>query len=393
MEFPEHETTASDIMEMFARKTGLSASGNRPKRYLWTDAFAVSNFLQLYHQTGEQKYLQLALDLVDQVHQTLGKHREDDPRSGWISGLEESDGELHPTIGGLRIGKELGERSSSHPYDERSEWDHDGQYYHYLTKWIHALHQVSSVTEDTIFSQWACELAKTIHKAFVHQERPEEPKRLYWKMSIDLTYPLVSSMGRHDPLDGLVTYHEVRRQYVGASKCDLDDEIADLSKICSGSIWTTGDPLGIGGLLFDACRILQMIADETYAEDQTLLLKVLQSSIAGLQHFVAQSTLEHQPEKRLAFRELGLAIGLHGVPMMLALLENTPGLGSRNILRDILNNLMPAVSVAKSIENFWLSATNRRYESWRAHEDINMVMLATSLAPEGFLNLKAMKLK
>lgn len=249
------------------------------------------------------------------------------------------------------------------------------------------------MTEDTIFSQWACELAKTIHKAFVHQERPEEPKRLYWKMSIDLTYPLVSSMGRHDPLDGLVTYHEVRRQYVGALKCDLDDEIADLSKICSGSIWTTGDPLGIGGLLFDACRILQMIADETYAEDQTLLLKVLQSSIAGLQHFVAQSTLEHQPEKRLPFRELGLAIGLHGVPMMLALLENTPGLGSRNILRDILNNLMPAVSVAKSIEGFWLSATNRRYESWRAHEDINMVMLATSLAPEGFLNLKAMKLK
>lgn len=393
MEFPEHETTASDIMEMFARKTGPSASGNRPKRYLWTDAFAVSNFLQLYHQTGEQKYLQLALDLVDQVHQTLGKHREDDQRSGWISGLGESDGHLHPTIGGLRIGKELGERSSSHPYDERSEWDHDGQYYHYLTKWIHALHQVSSVTEDTIFSQWACELAKTIHKAFVHQERPEEPKRLYWKMSIDLTYPLVSSMGRHDPLDGLVTYHEVRRLYVGASKCDLDDEIADLSKICSGSIWTTGDPLGIGGLLFDACRILQMIADETYAEDQTLLLKVLQSSIAGLQHFVAQSTLEHQPEKRLPFRELGLAIGLHGVPMMLALLENTPGLGSRNILRDILNNLMPAVSVAKSIEGFWLSATNRRYESWRAHEDINMVMLATSLAPEGFLNLKAMKLK
>ena len=79
--------------------------------------------------------------------------------------------------------------------------------------------------------------------------------------------------------------------------------------------------------------------------------------------------------------------------MMLALLEDTPKLENRDILRGLLNKLMPAVSVAESIEDFWLSATNRQYESWRAHEDINMVMLATSLLPEGFLNLKAVELK
>ena len=30
-------------------------------------------------------------------------------------------------------------------------------------------------------------------------------KRMYWKLSIDLSRPLVASMGQHDPLDGLVT--------------------------------------------------------------------------------------------------------------------------------------------------------------------------------------------
>ncbi len=33
---------------------------------------------------------------------------------------------------------------------------------------------------------------------------------MYWKMSIDLTRPLVSSMGQHDPLDGFITYNEIK---------------------------------------------------------------------------------------------------------------------------------------------------------------------------------------
>jgi hypothetical protein len=39
------------------------------------------------------------------------------------------------------------------------------------------------------------------------------------------------------------------------------------------------------------------------------------------------------------------------------------------------------------IENFWLERTNREAKSWMDHRDINMVMLATSLAPDGFLTL------
>ena len=82
MQDATYEATARNIMDQFARKTGLSTSAQSPERYLWTDAFAVCNFLELYRRTGQEKYRRQALDLVEQVHQVLGKHREDDPRSG-----------------------------------------------------------------------------------------------------------------------------------------------------------------------------------------------------------------------------------------------------------------------------------------------------------------------
>ncbi len=65
--------------------------------------------------TGETRYDELALRSIDQVHHVLGRHRSDDARTGWISGLDEREGERHPTRGGLRIGKQLPERPRAHP--------------------------------------------------------------------------------------------------------------------------------------------------------------------------------------------------------------------------------------------------------------------------------------
>ena len=65
-------------MTRFADRTGLTAE--RPaQRYLWTDAFAVCNFLGLGRATGESRHTELALRLVDRVHHVLGRHRADDP--------------------------------------------------------------------------------------------------------------------------------------------------------------------------------------------------------------------------------------------------------------------------------------------------------------------------
>ncbi len=86
------------IMTDFARLTGLSPATDMPRRYLWTDAFAVCNFLGLYQETGDKEFKDLALKLVDQVHSVLGRHRHDDQRTGWISGLDEEAGRLHKRI-------------------------------------------------------------------------------------------------------------------------------------------------------------------------------------------------------------------------------------------------------------------------------------------------------
>ena len=69
--------TVRKIMSDFANSTGLSDTSIEPRRYLWTDAFAVCNYLELYRHTSDAEFLKLALTLVDQVHITLGKHHRD----------------------------------------------------------------------------------------------------------------------------------------------------------------------------------------------------------------------------------------------------------------------------------------------------------------------------
>jgi hypothetical protein len=387
----ESQSTVREIMIEFARETGVSPALKSPRRYLWTDAFGVCNFIGLYHQTGERTYLDLALQVVDQVHDTLGRHREDDSRTGWISGLDKEQSRKHPTQGGLRIGKELNERGPRDPFNEGLEWDRDGQYYHYLTKWMHALNCVSRGTGDLKYNTWAMELAKTAHARFVYPSPSGGPKRMYWKMSIDLSRPLVLSMGQHDPLDGFVTYNELQATSTkGPEKSreiDLRAEIFDMADICKGKSWVTDDPLGIGGLLFDACRLAQLIASEDL--DQTGLLEnLLESSLTGLNSFVRENPLKLPAEYRLAFRELGLSIGLRAAGKIMELAEQKTGpLRRKDSLHSLLKILNRYAGLRETIETFWLEGKNREAESWKEHRDINGVMLATSLAPDGFLSL------
>jgi len=378
-----------DIMIEFADQTGVSTSKKPPRRYLWTDAFAVCNFLTLYRQTGEEEYKNLALCLIDQVHNILGRHRADGPRTGWISGLSEAEGQSHPTAGGLRIGKKMNERGPNELFDERLEWERDGQYYHYLTKWMHALERVGGITGDPKYCRWSVELAEAAHAGFTYVSPAGGAKRMYWKMSIDLTHPLVPSMGLHDPLDGFVTYNELRMCTEGHSDTsifpDLSAEIAETAKMCEGQNWETDDPLGIGGLLFDACRLSQMTV-KGYFRAPGFLEVLLGSSQYGLNAFVRQNPLSASADYRLAFRELGLSIGLKAVAKMRDLFDGNPGLFEDRLFQQI-ESLMQYVPLSGTIETFWHNPANQQTKSWLAHRDINMVMLATSLAPEEFLSL------
>ena len=157
---------AARLLDDFANRTGVgprSRSGPRARarRYLWTDAYAVCAWVELARTTGDARYTTLALDLVDAVHTTLGRHcsdhdddrnrrdesnpsdasvGDDDPAARplhdgnshacrWLDGASTD----HPTRGGLRIGKKLPERKPGEPVDDEREWDRDGQYFHYLT--------------------------------------------------------------------------------------------------------------------------------------------------------------------------------------------------------------------------------------------------------------------
>ncbi len=383
----DRKSNAREIMIDFARLTGLLPAGP-PQRYLWTDAFAVCNFLGLYEETGDGKFKDLALQLVGQVHSTLGRYRKDDNRVGWISGLAGEEANLHPTAGGLRIGKQLRERRSTEPLDERLEWDRDGQYFHYLTKWMHALNRVARVTGEFAYNRWAMELARISHARFVYALSSGREKRMYWKMSTDLSYPLVRSMGLHDPLDGLITYTQLAATSGGdpEGSAQLETEIADMAGMCKGRSWATDDPLGIGGLLSDAFRVAQLTTSG-YFPQSGLLVALLESSLVGLEA-LDEDLIKLPPDDRLAFRELGLSIGLHALQRLSDLIgKNHAPFREEHDLDERIRALRRYERLAETIETFWLLPENRQGESWMTHRHINMAMLATSISPAGFLTL------
>jgi len=387
-----HDVTTDkvrNIMIEFADRTGLTSARHPPRRYLWTDAHAVCNFLSLYRRTNDAEYKRLAQCLIEQVHTVLGKHREDDSRSGWISGLSDREGKIHPTAGGLRIGKKLNERRPGDIFDDRLEWDRDGQYFHYLTKWMHALCRASAATGDRMYCGWAVELAKVAQARFATSTPKGEHKQLRWKMSIDLSYPLVASAGLHDPLDAFVTYSELvqctNRLSGDGSLANLDAEIAETSAMLGRQDWHTDDPLGVGGLLFDAGRAFQLSAEKRLRKPY-IAEELLQTARESLDALLAQSAFRQAAQFRLAFRELGLSIGLRAVAGMRQITTSNPDLFGTTV-NDVLEHLRRLVPLGAAIEEFWSAADNQKAGTWLDHLDINTVMLATSLLPDEFLKI------
>jgi hypothetical protein len=364
---------AAQLMSGFAKRTGLHPASQTERRYLWTDAFAVCNFIELFARTGEELYRRCAKDLIDQVHHVLGCYRADDHRHGWISGLDEEAAKSHPTIGGLRIGKALQERRAGEPIDERSEWDRDGQYFHYLTKWMHALCRAALFSGHSAHAEEALELGQAAFRGFACKSASGKVVGIYWKMSIDLSRPLTFGMGLHDALDGFLTFREVQyvlsKMQTKTSAGDLTAAITSISNLCRSRDWSTNDPLGIGGLLFDACRLSQLPLQHG---DDDLLAEITNAYESGVRAFVRSQLLMRPLSQRLAFRELGLAIGLKAMPTVLVTKRS---------------NLRSYHSLAEEIIGAWLPCAQTPDEDWRAHEDINGVMLATALIPDTFLSV------
>ena len=211
-------------------------------------------------------------------------------------------------------------------------------------------------------------------------------------MSIDLSRPLVDSMGQHDPLDGLITHQQLEATAKlfpeTPSEPGLKAEIEDMAAMCAGGNWFTEDSLGIGGLLTDAYMLVQLI-DTHHLHETARLESVLRDIETGLQAFIMHNPLNLPAEHRLAFRELGLAIGLHTIDRMQKTIAQHPGNFSNvDQLSSTLENLSRFYPVYEVIKDFWLDTGHRSVSTWQEHADINNVMLATCLAPGGYLELQ-----
>lgn len=363
---------ASRLMDQFHERSSRPSG----RAYLWTDAFAVLNDLSLEAVTGDVDHRERASRRIALVHRELGRFRADDRqhRSGWISGLSEDAGALYPTIGGLRIGKPLPEREPAQPFDAALEWDRDGQYFHYLTRWAHALAAMARRTKNATTLVWAAELMQTAHKAFSYG--PPQHRRMTWKMSTDLSRPLVPSMGQHDPFDGLVTclVIEATATLLGvACEPKLDAAKADFAQMFDRDDLGTTDALGLGGLLIDAAWLARTTPDDELVADAMLAAET------GIELFLGLPDLRLSCEERLGFRELGLAIGLEAVA---SLAEDEAAMRKlARSTRHLVTSLERFQPLRREIEDFWRDPDHRKATSWTAHRDINDVMLATSLLP------------
>ncbi|GAB2774822.1 hypothetical protein [Salinimicrobium soli] len=372
----DYITTAEKLLNDFAERTEIESSGSQNlHRYLWTDAFAVKAFFGMYHLTSQKRYFELALRLIDLVHENLGKYRPQDEREGWISGLNHEQGLLHPTVAGLRIGKKFPERQKHESYNSSLEWERDGQYFHYLSRWVMALLQADKETGDEKYAYWALELMLAAEK-FIYETGTGYA--MYWKMNTELTRPLVASMGAHDPLEGLLCTKSIQARLPGKAS-DLDALAKKFKSMCSGRTWSNPDALGIGGLLLNSLKAKDLASHGFTLPDGSKPSDLVKEVIESLTSFSRTFSNDESAEYRLAFRECGLSLGLQTV---LNSDEISEGFNSE------IEELEKYRPMALEIEEFWLQEEHQQSSTWKEHENINMISLACSLiahqAPEVF---------
>jgi len=368
---------AKTLIDDFLGRTGIRPENpaRRSDRYLWTDAYAVQACFGLAHTREDPRYRDDALTLIDAVHSTLGRHRPDDERQGWISGLSEAKGARHPTAGGLRIGKARPERRPDEPFDNSAEWDRDGQYFHYLTRWIRALLTAYRETGESHLREWARELFRACDAFLV--ERNGRP-HMFWKISIDRSRPQVGSMGMHDPLDGLICMHALGLSLKpdAPSSADAFDQLVEL---CRDASWATTDSLGVGGLLADLRYLLRCVDSNVPIPKPLDLERMLVEVMLSLDMHNRQWDALEPAANRLAFREAGLSLGIR----MMNDEVREAHVGAR-----AFRNIQSASTLADEVDAFWSEPQHREVRTWKDHEDINSVMLASSLiardAPQAF---------
>jgi len=114
----------------------------------------------------------------------------------------------------------------------------------------------------------------------------------------------------------------------------------------------------------------------------------MQAFLSPEQH----NSLALPAEYRLAFRELGLAIGLAAIDKIQAATDRYPEkFTDSNGISSSIHSLLRYRSVYHAIRDFWLIPEHHENDAWQEHQDINSVMLATCLSPDSYLTLSKSK--
>jgi hypothetical protein len=229
-------------------------------RYLWTDAFGLVLYVSLFRETGEQRWLDDARQLVAEVDQVLGRKR------------------------GYRIGEAA---------------DRDGQYFHYLAMWLFALACLGD--HDPAYREKGVRIAKDIHEPFVLPGRG-----VIWKMEEDLSGPYPGyGLGAMDAFDGYVSYRLLDDRA-------LASEIAEMRAIMERQYESLhiDQDLGLGMMLW----LAHFFPHEDWAVVQRELgLAALDALWVDPPGYFGRAS--YAREIRIAFANYGVALGLESQDM------------------------------------------------------------------------------
>jgi hypothetical protein len=211
----------------------------------------------LFEELHDEKYLEQAKALIDDVYRVLGKQR------------------------GIRIGEAA---------------DRDGQYFHYLAMWMYALSVVARF--DAHYRDLGVCLVKQVHERFLAPGHG-----VIWKMKEDLSAPYPGyGFGALDALDGYVSYRCLDEQ-------QLSDEIEDMKYLVDRTMPATviTQDLGLGMMLW----MTHFFPDEEWSKIQRLrCLRILDLMWNEEGYFCREPG---QPHLKFAFTNYGVSVGLQAV--------------------------------------------------------------------------------
>lgn len=258
---PEHEA-------------GSCANGDR--RYLWTDAFAVLALVSiadaLEGQTSgapsefgpPETYRRAADALIEAVHTGLGR-----PRSPSPADAMRPDSRSPTGFAGLRVGK-----PQSAPRTDAG-MALDGQYWHYLDKWLLALVRADRADE-------AAAIGKVAFERFFDRGPTKDGRAggIRWKLSVDASAPpdAQQTFPSDDTLVALIVFGLIEHHRSDRAPSLREEADRLRAALCGYEPDVTSDALGWG------CQAIY----DTYLEDHpwTKLLSLTAPVALDMRHLV-----------------------------------------------------------------------------------------------------------